>query len=324
MKERFFIVQRQYYKLLFLACGLMLFASLAQAGEKEATAQREPFYKDTKRGWFWYEEPAPVPEPEQVQKSQEDQPEKSREPEKEAAPPSLAPYSPEDLWNMHPDKFQHLLTGLQKKAVQYPTEQNVMEYLTMQDIASRKALAYSNAAQYVTQKNAGIFNVNQVYPTSGPGVTARVQMQQDEIAETIIKAKDDHAILFFVKEGCGFCEKQVQILAYFVDKYGWQIKTIDIGQQPNYAARFNITSTPTLLLIKQNEDQYMPISVGVVSLAEMEQKLYQAVRSLRGDTTIDSFTTYDFQKGSALDPTSILNNQPARPQNQDPRQSIHK
>ena len=85
MKERFFIVQRQFYKLLFLASGLMLFASLAQAGEKEATAQREPFYKDTKRGWFWYEEPAPVPEPEQVQKSQEDQPEKSREPEKEAA-----------------------------------------------------------------------------------------------------------------------------------------------------------------------------------------------------------------------------------------------
>ncbi len=296
--------------LLLLACSLVLIASLTFAGEKDTTAH-DPFYKDTKRGWFWYEDPAPVLEPE------ENKPEKSSESiqERPPKPPTLAAYSTEELWNMHPDKFQKLLNELQKKAVQYPNEQNVLEYLTLQDMASRKALAYSNAAQYVTQKNAGIFNINQVYPTSGPGVSARVQMQQVEITETISGAKDDHAILFFVKPGCGFCEKQVQILAYFVDKYGWQIKTVDISQQPDLAARFDITLTPTLLLIKQDQEQFMPLSVGVIALSEMEQKLYQAIRYLRGDTAIDSFTTYDYQKGSALDPTAILKNQPQRPPN---------
>ena len=41
-------------------------------------------------------------------------------------------------------------------------------------------------------------------------------------------------------------------------------------------------------------------------LPEIERNLYQAIRSMRGDTSMESFTTYDFQKGSALDPTSIL------------------
>jgi conjugal transfer pilus assembly protein TraF len=219
---------------------------------------------------------------------------------------SLAQYSTETLWNMHPDDFQQLLNGLQKKAVQYPTEQNILEYLSIQDIARRKALAYANATQYVTQKRADLFNINQVYPTSSPGVIARVQMQQEEIAGTIREAGDDHALLFFVAPGCGFCEKQAQILAYFVDKYGWQVKPVDIEREPNLALRFNITTTPTLLLIRQDREASMRIATGVATLPEIERNLYQAIRSMRGETSMESFTTYDFQKGSALDPTSIL------------------
>ena len=50
----------------------------------------------------------------------------------------------------------------------------------------------------------------------------------------------------------------------------------------------------------------MRIATGVATLPEIERNLYQAIRSMRGETSMESFTTYDFQKGSALDPTSIL------------------
>ena len=258
------------------------------------------FYQESKHGWFWYEDPVsvveeeqeiPVTEPKAVPLSRE---------------VSLSHYSTETLWNMHPDDFQQLLNGLQKKAVQYPTEQNILEYLSIQDIARRKALAYANATQYVTQKRADLFNINQVYPTSSPGAVARLQMQQEEIAGTIREARDDHALLFFAAAGCGFCEKQAQILAYFVDKYGWQVKPVDMEREPNIALRFNITTTPTLLLIRQDREASMRIATGVATLPEIERNLYQAIRSMRGDTSMESFTTYDFQKGSALDPTSIL------------------
>jgi len=257
------------------------------------------FYQESKHGWFWYEDPV----------STEDE-RKEPMPEPNNAVPrdvSLAQYSTTTLWNMYPDDFQQLLNGLQKKAVQYPNEKNIVEYLAIQDIARRKALAYANAAQYVTQKRADLFNLSQVYPTSSPGTVARVQMQQDEIAGIIHGARNDHALLFMISAGCGFCEKQAQILAYFVDKYGWQVKPVDIEREPNLALRFNITTTPTLLLIRQEDQKnFMSIATGVATLPEIERNLYQAIRSLRGDTSMESFTTYDFQKGSALDPTSIL------------------
>ena len=133
-----------------------------------------------------------------------------------------------------------------------------------------------------------------------------MQMQQEEIAGTIREAGKDHALLFFAAAGCGFCEKQAQILASFVDKYGWQVKPVNMEREPNIALRFNITTTPTLLLIRQDREASMRIATGVATLPEIERNLYQAIRSMRGDTSMESFTTYDFQKGSALDPASIL------------------
>ena len=263
------------------------------------------FYQNSKQGWFWYEDPVP------------EKPEQPAPPMPASSPAqpvprdvSLSRYSMQALWDMHPDDFQQLLNGLQKKAVQYPTEENILEYLSIQDIARRKALAYANASQYVTQKRADLFNISQVYPSSTPGAMARVQMQQDEIAATIENAQSDHALLFFIAPGCGFCDKQAQILAYFTSKYHWQIKAVDIQQEPNLALRFNIQTTPTLLLIRQDQDAFMPIAIGVATLPEIERNLFQAIRAMRGDTSPESFTTYEFQKGSALDPTSILHQPP--------------
>jgi len=278
---------------------LIVAGNVTAADLNELPEQQNRFYNDTKHGWFWYENP-PL--------EQEEQATKPAQPIKEPGrAQSLDSYSIDKLWNMYPDDFQELLNVLQKKAVQTPTEQNILEYLTMQDIARRKALAYTNATMYVTQKYGELFNVNHVYPTAGPGVTARVTMQNDEIFQTINSAGNDHALIFFVSPGCSFCEKQAGILNYFVDKYGWQIKTVDISRNINSAARFNITLTPTLLLIKKGQDNYMTVASGVIAMTELERKLYRAIRLLQGNTREDTFLMYDFQKGSAFDPTSILN-----------------
>ena len=269
----------------------------------DASSRNEAQYYDSapKKGWYWYHDPAVQPE----------KPDEQKPVIVEQQVPENRKYTKEELYDMHPDQFQELLKVRMKTAVQYPTEEHVAEYLTMQDIARRKAAAFSSAVQFVTQKDAAIFSVNDVYPSTIPGSEARTQMKEKEIEGTIAAAKDNHAILFFWKPGCSFCDKQVEILKYFTEKYAWLIKPINIQEQTGLAARFNITSTPTLLLIRQGSEQYLPISVGVVSLSEMELKSYQAIRYLNGDTRIDTFTNSDFEKGGSLDPSSILIKQPS-------------
>ncbi|MBM9514072.1 conjugal transfer protein TraF [Desulfogranum marinum] len=291
--------------LLFLMLGLVYAPGLFSAQKGAGTT----FYTKQKEGWFWYHDPVQEPEVKVKQPEQPEPPLQKPRPaqENKYRETDLEEYGIEELWGMYPDDFQELLDHVQNLAVQEPTEKNVLRYLVMQDVARRKALAYTNSSMYVTQKYGDLFNVNQVYPTSKPGVTARVQLQQQEIGKTIAVARNNHALISFTSPTCRFCERQNSILAYFVEKYGWQVKPVDISRQPGIAARFGIESTPTLLLIQKGREEYMTVSVGVVALTELERKLYRAIRYLGGETRDDNFLMYDFQKGSALDPTSILN-----------------
>ena len=291
--------------LLVMLCSSPVYAG-GEPPKKEQPQPEAQYYDSTpKKGWYWYHDPVVMPDdPPQKKPKLKVQHPKEQQAEQQA--PDDKRYTDEELYNMYPDQFQALLNVRLKTAVQYPTEENVGTYLTMQDIARRKAAAFTSAVQFVTQKDAATLSVNDVYPGTTPGMEARVQMREKEIFDTISTAKNDHAILFFWKPSCGFCEKQVGILKYFTEKYGWEIKPINIAEQTGMAARFNITTTPTLMLIRQGSEQYMPIAVGVISLEEMEQKSYQAIRYLNGDTEIDTFTNTDFEKGGSLDPRSIL------------------
>ena len=278
-----------YGRTIILFCWLTIaFSGLSQA----ATGQEQKFYDDTKQGWFWYEEPVPELK-------------KETEPLVERPVPLLTDYSTEELWDMHPDDFQTLLMEFQKKAVQRPTEQNVFEYLTMQDLARRKAAAYANVASFVVQKYATL-DVGRDYPVTAPGVIARVKMQKEEIAATIQTAAGDHALLYFYSPDCSYCVEQQQILRFFTDRYGWQVKGIDLNKNLSIAARFNITTTPTLLLIGKGREEYIPVASGVVALEELERRLYRSIRLLNGQITPQGYSVYDFQKGGGLDPESIL------------------
>jgi conjugal transfer pilus assembly protein TraF len=272
-----------------LFCFLVVvFSGLPNA----ATGQEQKFYEDTKQGWFWYEEPAPEPEEE-------------NELPAVRPVPLLTDYSTEQLWDMHPDDFQTLLMEFQKKAVQRPTEQNVLEYLTMQDLARRKAAAYANVASFVVQKYANL-DLGRDYPVTAPGVVARVKMQKEEITATIQEAAEDHALLYFYSPDCPYCVEQQQILRFFTDRYGWQVKGIDINENLGAATRFNITTTPALLLIGKGREEYIPVASGVVALEELERRLYRSIRLLNGQITPQGYSVYDFQKGGGLDPESIL------------------
>lgn len=257
-----------------------------------AAGQEQQFYNDTKQGWFWYEEPAPEPE------------EETELPTTRPVP-ILNEYSTEQLWDMHPDDFQALLMDFQKKAVQKPTEANVLEYLTMQDLARRKAAVYANVASYVFQKHAGL-DLGRDYPVTAPGVVARVKMQKDEITATIQAAAEDHALLYFFSPECPYCLEQQQILRFFTGRYGWQVKGIDVEENSHAAARFNINVTPALLLIRKGHEEYIPVASGVVALEEMERRLYRSIRLLNGQVTPQGYSVYDFQKGGGFDPESIL------------------
>ncbi|OPY70758.1 MAG: hypothetical protein A4E57_00375 [Syntrophorhabdaceae bacterium PtaU1.Bin034] len=278
--------------ILFISLSLLGSAVVAEevtpVREADQMQQRIPYYKDYKRGWYWYEREQP----------------KKDEPRADAAPkhrvPVLKDYTAQMLWNMHPDDFQALLMDFQKKAVMMPSERSVAEYYYVQDIARRKSLAFANVTAAVMQKYPEL-SVAKDYPTATPGRSALTRMEQDEVAKKIRGSAADYGLIYFFSSTCQYCVEQEKIVGYFEERYGWEVKRIDLTQNTGLASLFNVTTVPTIILVFRHSQDPIVVSAGVVSLEDMEERIYRGIRLLAGEISPEEYSLYEFQRGSTFD-----------------------
>ena len=296
-------------QLCFLLCFLLCFslclpAYVLGAGEAvSAQPEQKKYYDDLKRGWYWYEKAPEKPKEAKKEKERKERKEGKEGKEEKALArklPSLKDYTTGELWNMHPDDFRKLLDDFHKKAIMKPTEENMYEYLMVYDIARRKALAVTNVQMAMIQKHPEL-NVGSDYPVAAPGRSAYTRETGREITDRIAGGRHDYGLVYFYADACGYCTEQGNILKYFIDRYGWETKKINVNESPRMASRFNVGNVPSLMLIYKGSDDYFPVSAGVVSLNDMEERIYRGMRLLAGETTMEDYSIYDFQRGGAFD-----------------------
>lgn len=283
--------KKSMFRVLILCQVVLLFTTGTPcAGEPPFTDENDKaYYGDAKRGWWWYEK---------IPLEKKDRDEKVEDGKKRS--PRLSDYTMEELWNMYPDDFQAVLMAFQKKAVQVPSENNVREYYVVQDIARRKSLAFANVSAAVMQKYPDL-SVAADYPITAPGRNAEVSQRTDEIESRIRSAREEFALIYFSSAGCPYCAEEGSILSLFVEKYGWEIREIDIEREAAVSSVFGIETTPTLLLIYRGRADHITVSAGVASLAEIEEKLYRGIRLLKNEITPEEYSLYEFQRGGAFD-----------------------
>jgi len=256
--------------------------------KKKEMVHKEDFYKKGKHGWYWYEKKA-------------EQPEKS---EGKKKPEEIKNFTYTELWNLHPDAFQNLVEITKKKAVQNPTEKNMGDYLVLQDIARRKAVAFASVFTYVTQKQQ--LTTNDVYPITKPGQKALLSNMINEKNNVIKKSKKEFGLIMFYSDNCNYCSAQVSILKYFKDNFQWPVRMINIDENPDAAARFNVSIVPQIILVYKKTEDYLSVSTGVISLEELKTKLYRSIRLMRKEISPQQWFMYEFEKNKSTDPLKYI------------------
>lgn len=260
-------------RLAFLCFSTLLFTISAHAEEKQ-----DGFYEDRRHGYYWYED------------------EKAIEKEK----PALPTYTYQELWTMDPDTFQKHLSAVTKRAVQAPTEENALEFLKLKDIATQKSMAFASVMTLVSQQHPE-YASDTASPVTAPGKRAQLQARESEIKTTIFREKENFALVMFVRPGCGYCDEQEGIISHFETQYNWQIRTVNIEEKPALAAKFNVQITPTLIMVHK-EGEHMIISYGVISMSDIEKRIYRSIRLMKGDIDESQWLMYDYQKRMGDDP----------------------
>lgn len=258
------------------------------------------YYEGQKWGWYWYQDP----KGEQPQKTEETGKEA---PVRQALPRLLEAYTYEQLWHMHPEEFRKLMTGYLERAVANPTPETVFDYMVLQDVARRKALAFTSVFTYLVQKYPELAGNLATYPIALPGIEARMKMTAAEVEAFIKKAVQDYGVVAFLSRDSSFSEVQLGILQYLEHNYGWPVKAVWVDTPEGEVAvrKFGVKVVPSVILVSRSTGQWLPVSVGITDLTTLKERMYRAARVLEGEEDPRQFILWTFEKGTAADPTTI-------------------
>lgn len=211
----------------------------------------------------------------------------------------LSDYTYEELLRMPVSEFRELYNYYLELAVSDPTEENIYNYLNLQEVLVKKAIAFTSAYQYVQQKYADYFSGG-FYPITRPGIEALQRARLAEIDAALRYVKDDFGLVLFVKRECPYCLVQAQILEYMVAE-GFKVRYVDVDKFPRFASEFGVEIVPTILLVHRS-GRALPIGSGVISLDEIKRRIYGVWKIWSGIESPESYSLYLFERGTPLDP----------------------
>lgn len=265
---------------LFMA--LMVTAASAPAPAQQTTVPAAHGSDSTRYGYWWKRERI--------------------EPEEDPKYPELGPPPSEAaLQAMHPEQVEELISKYRKNALWRMSPETVTWYFQLQDFARRKARAFMNVTEFVMLSNPDL-NMQTVYPTNPSGQAARVAQRTQDIGLRLTRERGNAALVMLAKEGCEYCEAQRPILKMFQERYGWDVRELDIDRVPGAKERFGTDFTPTTLIIFRDRPDWMPVALGVETLERVEEGAYRALRFINKEVDPDQFTLQGFQDGGLYDP----------------------
>jgi conjugal transfer pilus assembly protein TraF len=230
---------------------LLLIATVANA---------QSFYGDRDRGWYAYEvTPDNITE--------------------EMAKPII---EWEKLDSMSPAAFSKLLEETKDYALSYRTLENYEQYALMRNVAVKRSEEFASLSSFWAQLHPEETGES-TYPTNTYGNELWKAEKNENIAASLVQERGNFGLLYFYSDTCAYCVKQTPVIEYFAEAYGWTVEPVNVAKSP-LPLRFNITSTPSLVLVERKTSSWLPISGGIIDLRELENRVYKSIRYLKGES----------------------------------------
>lgn len=230
------------------------------------SALAKTFFDGRTQGWFWYQDP----------KIEQHKPKKPP-----ASTPVLTP-------TQQMEALQKRVIDTLNLAILSPTEQNVREYAKVYYEIIGKGQHFSDAYKVMLMKNPE-FDYSLKFPTNHNARAVYDKQQFQQSQQVIRYFAKEHGFFFFFASNCDYCHHFAPTLKRFADKYGIYIMPISIdgGGLPDFpkpsrdngaASALKVTSWPALYAVNGKTKQVVPITNGVVSVSELEERIVNYVQ----------------------------------------------
>ncbi len=182
--------------------------------------------------------------------------------------------------------IKQTLEDKKAKAVIYPTEANLKDYMNYQKMVMDKSSKFADVWRRTLWTTPEL-DYTQFRPTAKMAKEAWIDKRNSDVSETIKNINDRYGIFFIFRGDCSYCHKYAPILKSFQEKYQITIMPVsmDGGQLPNWQ-KFRINkgqvekmglttqAVPATILFDKETRKFIPIGFGVLSHSELEERIY--------------------------------------------------
>jgi len=276
--------------LLFLANTSVAVPPTAKtAMDREDARVDDSYWRDRERGWFWYDDPPPEPN--------------GAKPKPKAIPTisaPIAPKKPRELVEF--EALQKRVEDLRNIAIINPSEQNIRNYLDIQNFVIEKASTFADVAQRVIWATPDLDPTVTGRPVNAKALEVFDREQAGARTNTVAQLAQTHALFFFFRSDCPYCHQFAPLLKDFEAKFGLKIVPISVdgGGLPEFrnprvdngiARTLDVRQVPALFLAEPRGGKITPIGYGVLSESELLERIY-VVTQPDADKLVPSATQY--------------------------------
>lgn len=280
------------------ALGLLLLANTAAAEPPSAKTAvyrddarlDDSYWRDRERGWFWYDDPLP---------ERNERP----KPKPKAVPSISAPISPKKPSELLEfEALQKRVEDLRNIAIINPSEQNIRNYLNIQNFVIEKASTFADVAQRVIWATPELDPTVTGRPVNAKALEVFDREQAGARTNTVAQLSQTHALFFFFRSDCPYCHQFAPLLKDFEAKFGLKIVPISVdgGGLPEFrsprvdngiARTLDVRQVPALFLAEPGNGKITPLGYGVLSESELLERIY-VVTQPDADKVVPSTTQY--------------------------------
>lgn len=238
-------------------------------------AMDEAYYDNHDNGWHWYDDPA-------EEQATENEPQKTV-----SAPPSNVTATEEM------QALQKMLEEAKNKAVLYPTEENIANYVAMQNQVMNNSRDFAKNWQAMLVNHPDL-NFQVSHPTNQVGRQVYLDQKNESQDQAIHEFFKDKGLYFFFRSTCPYCQKFAPILKNFAEHYQITVLPISLDgiglpEFPNFktdqgqAQKFNVTVEPSLFVVDPKAGRAIPVAYGLMSEDALQQRIYDLATQFQGE-----------------------------------------
>lgn len=244
--------------------AFVLFAICIFIGKSVIYAEDSDYYNTHSKGWHWYEEP----------ESDQDSNDENEDPVKQM------------------NAVKATINRALDKAIINPTEDNITNYITLQNKLSNQSNKFSNVWKMVLLNHPELdYSID--HPTNN---TAK-QIENDQVnaqeEKAIRNLAKQSGLFFFYRSTCPYCQKFSPIVKEFSERYNISVipvttDGISLPEFPNsyidqgQSAKFNVTVEPALFAVDPYTHKAYPVSYGLISEEDLKKRILDIANNFSG------------------------------------------